>query len=186
MATSSKSAVVKVDAQTLQVYKRSHEKILKQIHSIPPASRDCVIEYKSVNGLKLSKLGDYAVYFGNLLSKNIGFAQDECITQLKECLQSAKDQSDWIVTGGHRVDQVFSINLKYTYGGVSSIGTAAFYFKKTSNTTCNVAHAFYGEKWKEQKHVKLIMGKWPDQTIQEFLTFRLIERLPTSMREITA
>jgi len=161
-----------------------HDEIEKSIYSIAPADRQISIERDLVTGLKLDRIMDYADHFGRKMKKLTGRSQDEAIDELKVRLKEASEHSSWLHVGGEKRQDVIKIHLSYNKGGTSDMCYAAFYFQKVSETACNVAHAYYGEQWTEQSHVNLVKGKWPDDKITKFLTWRLIQRLPLGWHNV--
>jgi len=179
-----RGSVLQLTAAQLADYRDTFMQVQKGIHSIPPAYQNTSIESHHLRGLKIEFLPKYADKFGKKLSNHIGAAQDVLIDNLKNRLNDVKEDIEWVENGGGAVSHILEIQLSYERGGISSLGTAVFAWKKMTDTTIEVAHAIYGEKWREQDGVKLIRGAdcWNKENIKKYLTYNLIMGLPDNFK----
>jgi len=159
-------------------------KVQQGVHSIPPSYQHSSIDSHHLRGLKIEFLPKYADKFGKKLSNHIGAAQDVLIQNLKNKLNDVKEDVQWVGNGGGAVSHILEIQLSYHHAGVSSLGTAVFAWKKMTDTTIEVAHAIYGEKWQERDGVQLVHGAdcWKKKNIQKYLTYNLIMGLPDDFK----
>jgi len=182
--SNTRGSVLQLSEAQLADYRDTYLKVQQGVHSIPPKYQNTSIESHHVRGLKIEFLEKYAENFGKQLTTHIGAAQDVLVKKLKNILTNAKEMARWVDNGGGEACQILEVKASYQYGGVTSIGTAVFAWKKMTNTKVEVAHAIYGEKWQEKNGVKLVYGHdcWDTKNLQKFLTYKLIMGLPDNFK----
>merc|ERR1711992_462180 len=93
------------------------------------------------------------------ISTKIVYAQDAL---MEELIEELRVQAEDLQFSDGSESLKFKISLEYGWEGCSTLGTAFLSLASVGNRKCDIAYAFFGEKWVEQDNVRLVKGCWPD------------------------
>jgi len=170
---------LQVPSDQLKEYKTIHDEVEEAIFSIAPAIREIDIDIDMCRGASTSQLRSY---FEDWVDQKAANGARTLKTKMEAYLNSVATTMDKGITFDEKVKTFQTIKLSYEEAGTSRLGMAIIGVKYIEPGKVDIGHAMYAEQWTEQPGVSLVQGQWPDEKIQKFLVWRLLERIPPHMK----